>query len=84
MKLWCLFGDMKRTGKVLMQAIYCETAPLVTLNDLHLPQHCIKIESPPLVEWSESSHKAFPAAFKATTAAFLMSHQYWARHAAYR
>ena len=43
-------------------------------------EHFVIIASPPLVEWSEQSHKAFPASFKERAAALLMSHNHAAGH----
>lgn len=34
----------------------------------------VLIEQPPLVRWSEGSHKVFPAAFRASVSAFLACH----------
>ncbi len=48
----------------------------------HLEEHVVTITSPPLVEWSEESHKAFPASFKQSAAALLMSHNHRMHHAA--
>lgn len=45
-------------------------------------EHYVIINPPSLIEWTQQSHKAFPAGFKRSAAAFLMSQKYYLRYAA--
>ncbi|BDA50618.1 probable von Hippel-Lindau disease tumor suppressor at N-terminal half [Coccomyxa sp. Obi] len=79
-----IFRDVKSRRRLNwndQQVVYCEQAPIVQLPGLQL-EHYIIINPPSLIEWTEQSHKAFPAGFKRSVAAFLMSHKHCLRHAA--